>query len=82
MDLSCTIRLMYIHPETQNGGLWFWVEYLSGWQWTENQSFLFIGPIQTQNGIGLIMKNRLMSKEYFLSIRPQVAMDTGTNIKS
>ncbi|MAL85156.1 MAG: hypothetical protein CMI23_02205 [Opitutae bacterium] len=32
---------MYIHPETQNGGLWFWVEYLAGWQWTEKSIFPF-----------------------------------------
>ncbi len=30
---------MYIFPETSNNGLWFWVEYLSGWQWTEKTIF-------------------------------------------
>ena len=30
---------VYIIPEDDTGSLWFWVDYLSGWQWTSKNIF-------------------------------------------
>ena len=30
---------IYIIPENNLGNLWFWVDYLSGWQWTSKSIF-------------------------------------------
>ena len=73
---------MYIHPETQNGGLWFWVEYLSGWQWTENSIFPFHRAHSNAKWYWFNQEKSTQKQRIFLSIRTQVEMDTGTNIKS
>ena len=30
---------IYIIPEDDTGSLWFWIDYLSGWQWTSKNIF-------------------------------------------
>jgi uncharacterized repeat protein (TIGR02543 family) len=56
---------IYLIPENNSSSLWFWVDYLSGWQWTSSNIFPYLRGHTEARWMWFHMENSTQSNRLF-----------------